>query len=92
MSRYIPQPAYPEKMPVDISFVFDKEKPAGKHGFLQVAGEEFRFADGTPAHFWGVNPEGFYAGKMPTVYENGVLTFHIGDEKNPASYYLIVED
>ena len=30
MSRYIPMPAYPDKMPVDISFVFEKEKPAGK--------------------------------------------------------------
>ena len=58
MSRYIPQPAYPEKMPVDISSVFEDEKPAGKHGFLHVAGEEFRFADGTPARFWGVNLNG----------------------------------
>ncbi len=37
MSRYIPQPAYPEKMPVDIF----------------------------------------------SMYEDGVLAFSIGDEKNP---------
>ena len=31
MSRYIPMPAYPDAMPVDISFVFADECPAGKH-------------------------------------------------------------
>ena len=58
MSRYIPMPAYPDHMPVDISFVFESEKPAGKHGFLRVDGEEFRFEDGTVARFWGVNVNG----------------------------------
>ena len=58
MSRYIPMPAYPDMMPVDISFVFEDEKPAGKHGFLKVVGEEFRFEDGTPGKFWGVNING----------------------------------
>ena len=58
MSRYIPQPAYPDMMPVDISFVFEDEKPAGKHGFLKADGEEFRFEDGTPGRFWGVNFNG----------------------------------
>ena len=38
---------------VDFSGTLDK--PAGKHGFLQVRGEHFLFADGTPAKFWGVN-------------------------------------
>lgn len=33
-----------------------QEKPAGKHGFLQMKGDRFEFADGTPAKFWGVNP------------------------------------
>ena len=36
MSRYIPMPAYPDMMPVDISFVFADEKPAGKHGFIRT--------------------------------------------------------
>lgn len=58
MSRYIPQPAYPDNMPVDISFVFASERPAGKHGFLKAEGEELRFADGTLARFWGVNFNG----------------------------------
>lgn len=44
-----------DNMPVDISFVFEKEKPAGKHGFLKVKNGEFVFEDGTAAKFWGTN-------------------------------------
>ena len=58
MSRYIPMPAYYDMMPVDISFVFEDEKPAGKHGFLKTDGENLRFEDGTLARFWGVNING----------------------------------
>jgi len=29
------------------------EKPAGKHGFVKIAGENFAFQDGTTARFWG---------------------------------------
>ncbi len=58
MSRYIPMPAYPDRMPVDISFVFEDEKPAGKHGFVRPDGEDLRFEDGTLARFWGVNVNG----------------------------------
>ena len=58
MSRYLPTPAYPDKMPVDISQVFASEKPAGKHGFCKAAGDELRFEDGTLARFWGVNING----------------------------------
>ena len=54
MPHYIPVYQYPDMMPVDISFVFEKEKPAGKHGFCQVDKENFRFEDGTLAKFWGV--------------------------------------
>ena len=54
MSNYMPVYQYPDMMPVDISFVFADEKPAGKHGFCQVDGENFRFEDGTLAKFWGV--------------------------------------
>ena len=54
MSRFIPVYAYPNKMPVDISFVFEDEKPAGKHGFTQAKGENLYFEDGTLAKFWGV--------------------------------------
>src|ERR1019366_3234904 len=31
------------------------EKPAGRRGAVQVAGDRFQFADGTPVKFWGVN-------------------------------------
>jgi len=58
MARYIPQPAYIDRMPVDISFVFADERPAGKHGFVTVDGENLRFEDGTLARFWGVNFNG----------------------------------
>jgi len=58
MSKYIPTPAYPDSMPVDISFVFADEKPAGKRGFLKPAGDHFVFEDGTLARFWGVNFNG----------------------------------
>mgnify|MGYP002512011284 CR=1 FL=1 len=58
MSRYIPMPAYPDMMPVDISFVFEDEKPAGKHGFIRADGEDLRFEDGSLARFWGVNVNG----------------------------------
>jgi hypothetical protein len=42
-------------LPVDISFMFEDEKPAGKHGFLQAKGSKFVFEDGTEARFWGTN-------------------------------------
>jgi hypothetical protein len=44
-----------DSAPIDISFVFEKEKPAGKHGFLKTEGKKFVFEDGTPVRFWGSN-------------------------------------
>ena len=58
MSRYIPFPAYYDDMPIDISFVFKADKPAGNHGFIKADGSHFTFEDGTPARFWGVNFNG----------------------------------
>lgn len=44
---------------VDLSFLNKdadgKYIPAGTHGFLQVKGDDFAFADGTPVRFWGLN-------------------------------------
>ena len=54
MSYHMPVYFYPDRMPVDISFAFKNEKPAGKHGFCRVNGDKFQFEDGTPARFWGV--------------------------------------
>ena len=51
MERYIPFPAFPDRGPLDVSFLFADEKPAGKHGFLTARGEDFVFEDGTPARF-----------------------------------------
>ena len=41
---------------------------------------------------WGVNAEGLYVATMPTTYEDGVLTFTIGDPLKPACYYLIFKE
>lgn len=57
-SKWIPYPFYWDDVPVDISFVFENEKPAGKHGFLTVKGKDFVFEDGTEARFWGTNFNG----------------------------------
>jgi len=42
-----------DDMPIDLSFVYAKEKPAGKHGFLQVVEGKFVFEDGIEGKFWG---------------------------------------
>ena len=44
-----------DESPVDLSFVFENEKPAGRHGFLKADGNKVVFEDGTPARFWGTN-------------------------------------
>jgi len=41
--------------PVDLSFLNAGERPAGKHGFLRVAGDQLVFEDGTAVKFWGTN-------------------------------------
>ena len=44
-----------DDVPIDLSYIFADEKPAGKHGFLTVKDGKFAFEDGTPARFWGTN-------------------------------------
>ena len=44
-----------DDMPIDLSFIYEDEKPAGKHGFLKANNEKFIFEDGTEARFWGTN-------------------------------------
>ena len=63
MTKFIPYPFYSDNVPIDISFVFEEEKPAGKHGFLKVNGRDFVFEDGTKIKFWGTNFNG--AGCFP---------------------------
>lgn len=43
------------RSPVDLSFLNENEKPAGKRGFLRAVGDELVFEDGTKARFWGTN-------------------------------------
>ena len=58
MSQFIQYPFYADDVPVDLSFVYASEKPAGKHGFLKVKNGDFVFEDGTPGRFWGTNFNG----------------------------------
>lgn len=58
MSKWIPFPGYYDDMPIDLSFIFRNEKPAGRHGFLKVEKDHFTFEDGAPGRFWGVNFNG----------------------------------
>lgn len=44
-----------DDMPIDLSFVYKNEKPAGKRGFLKAKGDKMVFEDGTEARFWGTN-------------------------------------
>lgn len=41
--------------PVDLSFLNDQERPAGKRGFLKAIKDKLVFEDGTTARFWGTN-------------------------------------
>jgi len=44
-----------ETSPVDLSFMNDQEKPAGRRGFIKVIKDKLVFEDGTVARFWGTN-------------------------------------
>ena len=41
--------------PIDLSFLNDDEKPAGKHGFIKADKDKLIFEDNSPAEFWGTN-------------------------------------
>ena len=43
------------RSPIDLSFLNEAEKPAGKHGFVKAVKDRLEFEDGTPARFWGTN-------------------------------------
>lgn len=100
MAKMIPFPGYADFAPIDISYLFEEEKPAGKHGFLQVQGERFVFEDGTPVRFWGTNlnsgacfPEKAYAEKLAkriAAYGCNMVRFHQIDSEwaTPSLYQL----
>jgi len=100
MAKFIPFPAYHDFAPIDISYLFAEEKPAGKHGFLTVQGERFVFEDGTPVRFWGTNlnsgacfPEKPYAQKLAkrlAAYGCNMARFHQIDSEwaTPSLYQL----
>lgn len=52
-TRWIPYVLPWDDAPLDLSFLYEDEKPAGKHGFLKAKGEKFVFEDGTEGKFWG---------------------------------------
>ena len=56
---WMPQTLDPGVAPVDVSFLNDGHRPAGKHGRLKRQGDALVFADGTPARFWGTNLSGY---------------------------------
>ncbi|MGI6574092.1 MAG: hypothetical protein ACOX19_12035 [Fermentimonas sp.] len=54
-SKWIPYTLPWDDMPLDLSFIYKNDKPAGERGFLKVKGDKFVFEDGTEARFWGTN-------------------------------------
>lgn len=44
-----------KQSPVDLSFLNDGDRPAGRRGFVRPEGDRLVFADGSPARFWGAN-------------------------------------
>jgi len=41
--------------PVDLSFLNEPERPAGKRGFVKAKGDQLIYEDGSVAKFWGTN-------------------------------------
>jgi hypothetical protein len=51
--QWIPYTLPWDDAPLDLSYLYEDEKPAGKHGFLKVDGTRFVFEDGYEPRFWG---------------------------------------
>jgi len=45
----------PLSSPIDLSFLNENDKPAGKQGFIKRKNDQLFFENGTPAKFWGAN-------------------------------------
>ena len=52
--------------PIDLSFLNDANKPAGKKGFVIRKKDELFFANGEPAKFWGANVQAYALFKTPS--------------------------
>ncbi|HEY2900307.1 MAG TPA: glycosyl hydrolase family 5 [Polyangia bacterium] len=48
-----------DRWPVDVSFLSDGDRPAGRHGRVHAQGDRLVFADGTEARFWGTNVQAY---------------------------------
>lgn len=55
MSEWPVAEGRPRMAPIDLSFLNETERPAGKHGFIRAAGDKLVFEDGTVGRFWGTN-------------------------------------
>lgn len=74
---------------------FDGDKLIS-HGQAPILSEVIRATlsiktNRTDLKVWGVNAEGYYVGQIPATFENGTMTFTLG-EQLPAIYYLIVAE
>lgn len=47
-----------DRWPIDVSWLNDGDRPAGRHGKLTVRDGRLTFEDGTAARFWGTNVVG----------------------------------
>lgn len=52
-SNWVPFSLSWDDAPIDLSFIFESETPAGRHGFLSPRDDQMIFDDGTVARFWG---------------------------------------
>ena len=48
-----------DSWPIDVSFLSDQDRPAGRHGRVRAVGADLVFSDGTPARFWGTNVQAY---------------------------------
>jgi len=58
-----------DKWPIDLRFLNDGDRPAGRHGKVRARGDQLVFEDGTVARFWGTNVVGYalFYGSKPAI-------------------------